>query len=978
MSFVQAGSLQLAVTPNPAQTAASGGGDSLNPVISPDGRYVLFSSSANNLVSNTNGVAFQSLSPAPLNVFLRDRTNGVTRLVSVNLAGTGGGNGNSIAIALSTNGQYALFESIATNLVAGDSNNVSDVFVRDLVNNTTTLVSVSTNGGCANRVSYSSTITPDGRYVAFVSAATNLVAGDDNQIPDIFVRDLQGATTTLVSVGARNNASGGSFTNSSESPDISTDGRYVVFYSTATKLVPGSTASSEIYVRDLLNGTTTMASAAAHDILLSAFGSTNTVAYNHTISEDGQYIAYQASDASSVSPGVVLRYNISSGLTDIVNTNAVGSKPSYATEYRSLDMTPDGRFIAFVGQIDSSNNAVYVWDAQTATTTLASGDLNNAVSGASDCYWPQISADGNMVSFFSNATNLVANGITGDHHLYVRNLLAGTTTLADVRADGGVPGFRPTDAATLSSDGRFIAFESYDSNLVSNDFNRAYDVFFRDLSTNTVELISARLPALPSLSPNSSSTSAGFSASADARFIAFSSDADNLGPNNANGYRNVFVHDKLSGSNILVSMAADGSGPGSSLSFEPAISANGRYVAFTSSASNLVALTDANNSQDVFVRDLQSGTNILVSFNTAGTGPGNTNSYSPTISSDGRYVLFRSKAGNLVPGITTTTIENLYMRDLQTATTRALLTNSANTSLTTTMTPDGRYVAYNANAVPNNTIYVWDLQAARRIYTNGPFFGTFFGFALSPDDKHLVYANAVVSGAASYQIVAVDLVVLTNLTLSTQPVRYGSLQFSANSLLLAYNSATAVNLYDFQHGTNFVVTDVNVTADFATISPDGRFIAYRNTTTNIVASDSNGVPDIALYDHLANTTTFISASIYGNFTGNNRSFTPVFSGDSETLLFQSWASDLVAGDFNQGGDLFAYDPYAFRFSIALSSPGNLAWPVIAGKNYQVLYKNRLTDPVWQPISGTYQTNGGQGFWSDPAPPTNRFYRVVAY
>jgi len=188
---------------------------------------VLFASTANIFVMFTNDIPMPARFPASFNVFLRDRTNGTTTLVSVNLSGIAGGNGDSLPLGLSTNGQYAVFESGASDLVARDTNNATDVFVRDLVSGTTLLVSVSTNGLVGNGASRSPAMTPDGRYVAFVSAANNLVAGDTNRIPDVFVRDLQANVTTLVSVGARTtNAmylSGGS-----DAPDISVDGRYVV------------------------------------------------------------------------------------------------------------------------------------------------------------------------------------------------------------------------------------------------------------------------------------------------------------------------------------------------------------------------------------------------------------------------------------------------------------------------------------------------------------------------------------------------------------------------------------------------------------------------------------------------------------------------------------------------------------------------------------------------------------------------------
>ena len=143
---------------------AAGNGDSLGAITSPDGRFVLFCSSANNLGVTTNGMALPLLNPAKLNVFLRDRTAGTVTLVSVNISGMGGGNGDSVATALSTNGRYACFESSASDLVNGDTNGLTDIFVRDVWSNTTVLVSVALDGlSAGNGVCRGSSMSPDGR-----------------------------------------------------------------------------------------------------------------------------------------------------------------------------------------------------------------------------------------------------------------------------------------------------------------------------------------------------------------------------------------------------------------------------------------------------------------------------------------------------------------------------------------------------------------------------------------------------------------------------------------------------------------------------------------------------------------------------------------------------------------------------------------------------------------------------------------------
>ena len=203
-------------------------------------------------------------------------------------------------------------------------------------------------------------------------------------------------------------------------------------------------------------------------------------------------------------------------------------------------------------------------------------------------------------------------------------------------------------------------------------------------------------------------------------------------------------------------------------------------------------------------------------------------------------------------------------------------------------------------------------------------------------------------------------------------------------------------MYDCQAGTNLLVSrgysagePGNAGSDSPDISADGRFVAYRSAASNLVPGDANGLPDIFLYDRQTSTTTLLSASWLGPWAANNRSMAPQFSGDGQTLVFQSWASDLVPHDFNQGRDVFAYSLYASG-SIPLFSatvlpaaiPGQgprILWPVVPGKTYSVEFKNSLSDPQWQPLAGNITVIGSQAYLDDVSPgPGPKFYRVSAY
>jgi len=978
---------QLITAPDPTRHPAAGGnGDSSIPLSSPDGRFVLFASSADNLVASN--APLPALFPPRLNTFLCDRNNAVTTLVSVNLAGMGGGNGDTIPAGVSTSGRYALIETSATDLFAGDTNGAPDVLVRDFVLCTNILVSVATNGVSGNGASRSAVMTLDGRFVAFVSAANNLVPDDTNGIPDVFLRDLQVGTTTLASAGAT------TANRSSESPEITPDGRYVAFFSTATNLVPGVPSGGDIYVRDRIAGATVWASSYARTALQSFQNSSNAVSFSHAISADGKFVAYEVSTASLPTNGIVLRYSLDTGVTDLVGTNAAVLAGA-AEDIRTLAMTPDGRFIAYLANTNSvagSVSYVYVWDGLSGTSTVASGDLSGAVGTNSICAWPVLTPDGRFVAFNSTAINLVTNALAGEFHLYVRDLQAGVTTLVDAGTNGVGSAVTPVTLPRLSDDGRVVAFEAYDGSLVPNDSNKSFDIFARDLTTSATELISKHDPALPSATPSGPSTFSLLSVNTDGRFVAFASEADDLLANDTNGFRDVFVRDLLLGTNLLVSVDSSGAAPGNGVSTEPAISADGRYVAFTSTSTNLVA-GDTNRVSDVFVRDLLTGTTVLASVNRNGFS-GNRASSGPIISSDGRAVLFHSTASDLAVGSFGSGVDNLFWRDLSGNVTYPVSTNTTGSAtLPASMTPDGRYVALGSSA--GTSVYVWDSQSQTRIFTASvpP---TLASLAISPD------ANRIAHLSGSSQLYIVDRQAGINAQLTTGSSR--SPRFSADGRFLAYQTVSAkvagdtngladIYLYDFQTSSNRLVSwalssSANGASDSPDISADGRFVAYRSAATNLVPGDTNGVPDVFLWDRITGSTTLLSVSGSRNGSAGNRSLMPVFSGDGTTLVFESWAPDIATLDFNRSSDLFSVSLFSsgqipvFRIAIVSNAGPSqgvwISWPVVPGKSYRAEFKNSLADPAWQDLGGSVTLIGTQGYLNDSAAASGqRFYRIVA-
>jgi hypothetical protein len=452
-----------------------------DPVVSANGRFVAFESFGFNIVP---------LGPnSRKNIYHRDLQTGVTTLVSVNLSGTDGGNGDSQNPAMSADGRYVVFESRANNLVANDTNTFLDVFVRDMQTGITTLVSINSAGtGSSNEESIKPTISANGRVVVFQSLASNLSSVDINNRLDVFARDLQTGTMHLVSCNVGCTASGNNDSLTANVPkdkapraNISNDGRIVVFESHATNLV-------------------------------------------------------------------------------------------------TIPMAPNGFTEAFAR------------DLQTGTTTLLSVNMQGTMSVGGEV--PVISGDGRFAVFQSSAPNITANDSGSGFDLFRRDLQTGSTTMVSATvtntgSDGPSNfGYFPV----ISTDGRYITFQSNAKNYVANDLNNGYDAFRRDMQTNTTVLISG-------------TTGGGTGAANDALGAVMSND--------------------------------------------------GRYVAFIGFGNDFVSTPDTNNRGDVYLRDVNAGTTILLSANLAGTAAANLGADYPVINADGRFTFFESSSTDMVPNTVT-------------------------------------------------------------------------------------------------------------------------------------------------------------------------------------------------------------------------------------------------------------------------------------------------------------------------------------
>jgi Tol biopolymer transport system component len=379
-----------------------------SPSISADSRYVAFSSHASNLVPDDNN--------DDADVFVHDRATGATTRVSIAGDGTEGDYFSSEP-SLSGDGRYVAFSSYATNLVPGDTNSFTDVFVHDRTTGETTRVSVASDGSQGNWYAYSPSISADGRYVAFDSRADNLIPNDANFYHDVYVHDRATGEIEVVSVASN----GVQANNEAWSPSISADGRYVAFASFATNLTPNDGDYWDVYVHDRVMGETTLVSAANDGTA----GNEDSSAPR--ISADGRFVAF-ASLADNLVP------DDTNGFEDI-----------------------------------------FVHDRVTRQTVRVSVS-SNGTEGNDTSYDPSISAAGRYVAFTSFADNLALGDDNGARDTFVYDRTTRQTTLISIAPDG-TQGNGISTNPVVANDGRYVTFDSDASTLVPGDSNGESDVF---------------------------------------------------------------------------------------------------------------------------------------------------------------------------------------------------------------------------------------------------------------------------------------------------------------------------------------------------------------------------------------------------------------------------------------------------------------------------------------------------------------------
>ena len=682
---------------NYSDLAAGGGAVSL------DGRYVVFESTADGM-SDRDADGFE-------NVYRKDRATGSIELVTVAADG-GPANGDSHGARISDDGNRVVFVSDATNLHAGASTPGERVFVRDIAQGRTIVASRGDGSQGAVVEGHDADISGDGRTVAFVTAAA-LDVKDGNSLNDVYARRL--ATDATILVSRKDGRDGAVGPSQSEQPSVSGDGLRIAFATTNKLEDADGNGNWDVYRRlidagvtvgqtDLVSGRDTDGKAGDNLSDEPSISSTGAIvafrSYANDLDADAQEPADQASD-------VFIWVN---GQQTLLSGSVLGDRSGPS----SLPVVADGGdlLVAFQTEI-SGPPGDYPSTTQVFARNLTDGSLSVLSPGRGgrpfadgQSLTVSLSGDAAVAAVVTDVEGLGPN-VGGDFaDIVARDLDSGAVSLVSAPPSGplaeDVSALEITPAETaLTPDARYAVFSASHDGLGITD--RLAHVFRRDLRTGETVQVDRDADGRPA--------GAGWGAtmSADGQRIAFVSDRP-LVAEDDNGLPDIYLRDLAAGTTRLVSRTAAGTAPKAS-SEMPAISADGRRVAFTSGATDLdAAVKDDNGYDDVYVRDLAAGTTALVSGSSAA---GDGASVDPSISADGARIAFSSTAIDLDPDDKDLYLD-VYVRDVGAASPRLISRRTDGTkfqhnSSTPSISADGRRVAFQTDA-PLDTAADFDVE----------------------------------------------------------------------------------------------------------------------------------------------------------------------------------------------------------------------------------------------------------------------------
>jgi dipeptidyl aminopeptidase/acylaminoacyl peptidase len=853
----------LEVVSRPYQTRPTSFGDSGDLSLSADGKWAVFTSTGNGLVTNQLDGSF-------LQVFLRNLQTGETTLLSQNTNGVTG-NGHSYGVSISDDGGFVVFDTEADTIVSGDDNEASDVIIRRGVSGSP--VSIRTSTGLPEGASGAASTSSNGRWVLFESEAQRFSPLDLNQNSDLYLLEVDTGAIQLVSANSNNTAAASaSFAPiiSSHEGSVSGDGRFVAFIGNGTNYVAGfpAQAGPQIYLRDMVNGTNAWLTRAVS-------GAPAAVVSGPVVSSNGSHVVFLSSNLEGTTvPGqfetALYIYNIATGSRSMVTTAPV----------EEFALSANSQFIAY-----SATNQVLVYDISAATNQLVSVNATGQ-PGDSLSHTPQISADGRYLAFSSAASNLATNVSGETFQTYRVDRQSGEIVLLSRGPDGSEAN-EDTHFPVISADGSTVGFMSYASNLATNDNPTANDVFVVAISgTGSVSLVSAAHPSSISATATGSSSIEGQNLSADGRRLVFTSLAADIVPDDENDLRDIFLRELDSGRTLLVSGDSTGA-PTDGVSSLVGMSQDGGTVIFSR-----IEEVNGTNSTRLYSFNPSNGTNTVASVLPSGQVTGVA---SAVLSPDGRYAAF------LESGATSP----LYIRDLETAQTVGLIPAPITGMQPVAFSPSGRYIVTRSTG-SSLAIRDWKTNG---VLTNGLGSSQWIPTAFSADESKLL---AQVRGVAP-QLLVLYALGGTNYSIIATNAAFPAMSADGSTVLYNLPPVPTTNIYhlyiyDVASGVSSPLqlggTNVNLRLRAApALSADGRFIALATTNALTAEVDANDFTDVYVYDRVLKTAQLVSRNLEGE-QGDVGSNSPNISADGRVVAFDSSASDLVENDRNAASDVF--------------------------------------------------------------------------
>jgi Tol biopolymer transport system component len=993
---------RLASAPAPlSQTAA---GSSLAPILSEDGRYVVFASHAKNLTTN----AFQALS---LNIFHRDLVRGSTVLVSVDQSGNAGGDDDSSFYSMSPDGRYVAFASRAGNLVANDTNAAVDIFLRDVQARTTRLISVdpASNSPSPFGDVFSSDpqVSSDGRWVAFESRWISLGGFSEAPgTPDVFLRDTLSNTTTMVSINRFE--SGAGYYTASYSPKMTPDGSFVLFISTDPSLIGyGSSEETHLFLRDIKRRSTEWITSS----LKSSLGvySNGFKIVEHAISDNAQAIAFKTSLSNSSI--WLFRYDVADHSLFLVSTNA--------TSRNTPQLSGDGRLLAYESGAD-----ILIWDHAFRTNLIVNLDISNTHPAVGVSRNPALSVDGRSVAFVSNAGDLVPGISGGSFQGFWRDLIERQTFLVSANTNA-VPANANHELVppAISADGLTVAFESSATDMIPDDLNQAVDVFAFDFpSSPQLSCASTAAPSEPALSGSGEMTGAPNCVSGDGRVIAFFGYDSSLARNDTNRFTDLFLHDLASGTNRIITV-------GTNSLTDPEISADARYLTCT----RLLHSGLQSQSNDTLRFDLLTGEQAVLKGITGFIE----SSAAHSMSSDGRFVAFQSTATDLDPQDVSTDVD-IFVHDFLSNTNHLLSVNTLGDAISPRFAQDDKHVFF----LSQNRLFVTRIDQ-----TNAPLLvshdpetltsplPTNKSFTISGNSQTVVFDSIDSSnGRYLYRNNLASNVVSLVCSDCQNGVLNGDGHWAAYESRNPSTLLRTVYLHDLINGTNQPVSTADrlgipVEAALDSFSPrisaDSRFVVFLSRVRSPLSSTR-----LYAYDRSTDQMIVLTPSSEGIGLVSGSGAQLQFARDGRTVVFRSF-SELVKGDYNDNRDVFVLrlglgdqdndgldDDWEMAYFNMLGRDGSgdfdidgrsdleefrsgtdptnhdsvlrvltvtragdgttVFWQANPGRSYRVEYKNSLADSEWLPVSGEIRLSGSTGYLLDPSASSTaqRFYRAV--